>query len=347
MIRIQYRQPTGSFRDKFTPEEIPAALAESGGCLWIDICYVPSQRLEVEQFLRSHFKFHPLSIDDALNEAHLSRVDDWEEYLYLVLHGLHLEVNRSLDPLELDVFLGPNFLVTMHEEPIEALDKVWTACQNGREHRFAHGAAHLLYILLDQVVSDYMPVVDGLDEELDEIEQEIYTPKVRTTVNRIFRLRRTLLRLRRLLGYLRETLSRLARDDFQVIDEKERVYFRDCYDHVVRLFEITEGLRDMANGAMESYMSVTSTRINEVMRTLTVVTLLFMPLSTLVGFFGMNFFADGFQIENPVPAAVWFVLCMFLLLAVPPSMLYWMERRGWLQSHMLERPDDSSAEDQS
>lgn len=344
MIRSRLRTSEGQFREKLSPDEIDAALKDDRSCLWIDICYVESQKQEVEAFLKAHFRFHPLALDDALHESHLSRVDDWKEYAYAVVHGLALEVNRTLDPHEMDLFLGPNYLVTLHEEPIAALDKIWEHCGKNVDSKLGRGPGHLLYLLVDALIADYMPVVDGLDEEIDEIEQEIIDSPRRGTVNRIFRLRRTLLRLRRLLGYLRETLNRLARDDFEVIDEAERIYFRDAYDHVVRLFEITEGLRDMAAGAMESFMSVTSNRTNEVMRTLTVVTVLFMPLGTLVGFFGMNFFGDQFNVRNPIHPAWWFVLCMALLLALPPAMLFWIERKGWLRSTLTEKEETEAEE---
>lgn len=337
MIRTHYYTSTGEFQSDLNPEALDVALKVNGGCLWVDIQYGSGERSDVEAFLKEHFKFHPLALDDALHEAHLSRVDDWNTYLYAVVHGLHLQNGCQIELRELDLFLGSRYLLSLHEQPIAALERVWSFQGKNAETRLARGPDHLLYQVLDSLIADYMPVVDGLDDEIDEIEREIYESPLKSTVNRIFKLRRTLLRLRRLLGYLRETLNRLARDDFSMINEAEKVYFRDAYDHVVRLFDITEGLRDMAGGAMESFMSVTSNRINEVMCTLTVVTVLFMPLGVLAGFFGMNFFGDQFNVGNRIDARIWFGLCLVLMVLTPPAMLYWIERKGWLRSTLTEK----------
>src|SRR5262249_13165656 len=130
----------------------------------------------------------------------------------------------------------------------------------------------------------------------------------------------------------------LARDDYPMIDEKDRVYFRDVYDHLVRLYDIVEGLRDMVGGALDSYLSVSSNRINEIMRTLTVVAVLFLPLNFLVGFFGMNFFGEPFNVSNPFSSTVLFGVCMSLMGLLPVMMLWWMARSGMLASTVRERP---------
>ena len=143
-------------------------------------------------------------IDDALEEAHVSRADDWQQYMYIVLHALALEVNRTLEMLELDNFLGPNYLVTIHSQPIAALEQFWTHCERSGPARQITGSARLFYSLIDRVATDYLTVVDCLEEEIDDLEHEIFSKPRRETVNRIFRLRRTLLRLRRILGTMRE-----------------------------------------------------------------------------------------------------------------------------------------------
>jgi magnesium transporter len=182
-----------------------------------------------------------------------------------------------------------------------------------------------------------MPVVESLDDHIEDVEQDIFNHPSPRLVSRIFRLRRKLLRFRRVLGAMREVANRLARDDYEVIDQRDRIYFRDVYDHLVRLFEIIEGMRDMVVGALDSYLSVSSNRINEVMRTLTIFTVLFMPISFLAGFFGMNFFGDQFAIANPVSANVVFWMCMILMVSIPPAMVWWMAKRGWLQPTIYGR----------
>ena len=126
-------------------------------------------------------------------------------------------------------------------------------------------------------------------------------------------------------------MNRLARDVFTVIKPENRVYFRDIYDHLIRMHELSDGLRDMASGALESHLSVMSYRTNEIMRTLTIVTVLFMPITFITGFFGMNFFAEAYNVPNPFHPVWLFVATMAVLVALPPAMLLWMKRKGWLQ----------------
>jgi magnesium transporter len=343
MIRTQYHPPTGEPRTNLTEEQLAEVLQSGTGCLWIDIAYCDEQRGQIATWLRKHFTFHPLAVDDALEETHVSRADDWQKYMYIVMHALALEVNRTVETQEMDSFLGPNYLLTLHTQPIDAVDQFWTHCQRSGVTQHVSSPAKLFYGLIDRVVAQYMTVADGLEEEIDDLEHEIFAHPRRETVTRIFRLRRTLLKLRRLLGTMRETTNRLARDSFSQIKEGDRIYFRDVYDHLVRLYDIVDGMRDMMSGALDSFVSVSSTRLNEVMRTLTVVTVLFMPLTFVTGFFGMNFFADDFAVKDPFDhPTVLFWICMGIMLLTPPVMLWWMRGKGWLQPtlHDTEEPPE-------
>jgi magnesium transporter len=199
-------------------------------------------------------------------------------------------------------------------------------------------ADRLLYHLFDKITAESMTVVDHLDEEMDELEQEVFNHSQRDQLPRLFRLRRIVLQLRRIFGSQREMMNRLARDTFSIIRPDSRVYFRDIYDHLIRMHELTDGLRDMASGALESHISVTSYRMNEVMKTLTVVTVLFMPITFLTGFFGMNFFGDQFNVDNPVHPRWLFTLIALVMATLPPVMLVWMARRGWLKSQYKPEP---------
>jgi magnesium transporter len=339
MIRSLFRSSDGRLAHDLAPQELRDALADKGGTLWLDVDTAGEAPDRFAGLLGDLFGFHPLAVDDALRESHVPRVDDWKGYLYLVLHAAALAGDLKVSGQELDVFLGPTYLVTIHEGPVGPVDHLWDQCQQGPEHRLGTGAARLLYALADAVAAGYMPVVDGLDEEIDRVEADVFHRPRPQLIRRLFRLRRSLLRLRRTLASLREVMNRLARDDYAVVGHGERVYFRDVYDHLVRLYDIAEGLRDMAAGALDSYLSVTSNRINEVMRTLTAVNVLFLPLSFLAGFFGMNFFGESFNVHNPLPAPVLLWLCLALMVANPFALWWWMSRRGLLRSGVgEERP---------
>jgi magnesium transporter len=310
------------------PDEFATALQDAGGLLWVDFSDEPSQ--VCEPILRQTFGFHPLAVDDAIEEAHVPRVDDWGQYLYLALHAVvfNRQDDEQLDTLELDVFLGHNYLVTYQAHPIATLDRVWTACQRDERH-LQRGVTHLLYKVADELVADYLPAIEGIDEAIDQIEDQVFDDPTPLLLERIFALKRALLHLRRIVAPQREVLNKLARGDYTVIDAEGRIFFRDVYDHLVRLHDITESLRDLVGSALDTYLSVMNNRMNDVMKTLTIITTLFMPISFLAGFFGMNFF------QPIAPLNVWtsrlvFVLTLAAMVLMPASMYMWMRRRAWM-----------------
>ncbi len=328
MIRALYRTEDGRLYTDLKPDEFAAALRDTQGLLWVDISCEASD--VCEPILRETFGFHPLAVDDALEETHVPKVDDWEKYLYLVLHAFVFDqqVDQWLDTLELDVFLGTNYLITYQARSIATVDRVWTTCQRD-ERRLQRGAAHLLYTLADELVADCMPVIEQIDEAIDQIEDQIFEDPASDLLERLFTLKRVLLRLRRIVAPQREVLNKLARGDFYVIGKDQSVFFRDVYDHLVRLYDITESLRDLVGSALDTYLSVVNNRMNDVMKTLTVITTLFMPLSFLSGFFGMNFF------QPTTPLDAWtgkltFALTLTAMISLPVGMYLWMRRRAWM-----------------
>jgi magnesium transporter len=339
MIRCLFRSSEDDTFGDLPPDKLADALAHKDGMVWLDVAPEAGDHAEISRLLRERFAFHPLALDDAFEETHVPRVDDWGEYLYIVLHAAELAADNGLVLLEIDIFLGRNYLVSIHESPAAPLEQLWSRC---RQQPFRIDPGRLLYALTDAVADDYMHVVEGLDDEIDRVEVAVFHRPRGHLVRRIFRTRRTLSQLRRVLSSLREVMNRLARDEFAVLAADERVYFRDVYDHLVRLYDIVEGLRDMAAGALDSYLSVTSNRINEVMRTLTVVNVLFMPLSFLAGFFGMNFFGEAFNVANPFSSVVLFWLCIVLMLVTPPTLLLWMARWGMLRPVGSVEPDEKN-----
>ena len=328
MTRIMVRRRDGVVSADLGPESIPGALADPESLLWVDFVDEPAQICE--RILSDFFHFHPLAIDDALEESHVPKVDDWDSYLYLVLHGVSFDTaaEQQLSTRELDIFLGKNYLVTHHELPIEPLDHVWLSCPND-ERMTGKGAARLLYHLVDGLIGSHMPVVDAIDEEMERIEELILTAPGPEALRQCLRIKRSLLHLRRIVAPQRETLNRLARDEFAVIDASQRVYFRDIYDHLVRLYDISEGLRDLAAGALDTYLSVINNRMNEVMKTFTLITTLFMPISFITGFFGMNFFTASHP-PAPWTGRVAFVVICAVMVLIPSLMFTWLRRRHWV-----------------
>lgn len=329
MIRSIFYQPGKPLQTDLEPDSLLKALRSRRGVLWVDFASEPP---EVCQPILESFGFHPLAIDDALQETHSPKIDDWGAYVYLVLNYMHLNgIEKSqweTEVDELDIFLGSNYVVTHHDYPVPAIDAVLSSIQ--RDQRPLHeGADHLLYKIIDNVVTNYMPIVERIDEEIDEIEDQVFDRPTPRTLEHLFALKRVLLSMRRILLPQREVLNKLARDDYAVIDRKDRIFFRDIYDHLVRLHDLNETMRDLVGGALDTYLSVINNRMNEVMKTLTIITTLFMPLTFVTGFFGMNFFA-----ANP-PYAGWTLPLVFyttlgLIFLTPFIMYLWMRKRTWV-----------------
>jgi magnesium transporter len=329
MLRAMNYSQEGTLRTDLSLMDVAFTLQDLNGLLWVDFQGTPPE--EDEPILRKTFNFHPLAIDDALQETHIPKIDDWGQYLYVVLHAVVFDDKDGevhLDTLELDVFLGKNYIVTHHDQPIEAIDRVWSLVQRDDRH-LKNGVDHLFYRVVDELVASYMPALESLDDEIDRAEMEVFDRPTSETLERIFSLKRAVLHLRRIIGPQREVLNKLARDDYQVVDTRERIYFRDVYDHLVRMQDICESIRDLISSTLDTYLSVINNRMNDIMKTLTIITTLFMPLSFVASFFGMNFFVPEPPLSEWVTRPV-FYLTLILIIVVPWIMYRWMHRRGWM-----------------
>lgn len=328
MIRSIYYLPGQAIQKDLPPETFVELIQNPQGVLWVDFISEPPETCLP---IMEEFGFHPLAIDDALQETHVPRLDDWGEYLYIVLNYMNMEPNgdsweTKVD--ELDVFLGKNYIVTHHDYRISAVDETWVVCD--RDERNLHeGADHILYRIADNLMAGYMPAVEKIDDAIDRIEDQVFDRPSPRTLEQLLALKRVLVAMRRIIIPQREVLNKLARDDYQVIDPKDRVFFRDIYDHLVRLHDLNESLRDLVGSVLDTYLSVINNRMNEVMKTLTIITVLFMPLTFLTGYFGMNFFQPPGNLQewtsNPV-----FYLTLAIIVIMPIGMYLWMRRRTWL-----------------
>jgi magnesium transporter len=328
MIRSLCFVPGEELRTNIPVKELSTILKNPNALLWLDFEAEPDP--SAESILTGIFRFHPLAVDDALKQTHTPKVDDWGTYLYIVLNSMSLNRDRGINTVvnELDVFLGKNFVVTHHDDPIVSITRAWEMLPQDARYT-SHGPDHLLYKIIDDVVAGYWPMVEFIDNEIDMIEDRVFTNPVPGMLEDMFALKRTLVAMRRVIMPQREVLNRLARDDFEVVDEKDRIFFRDIYDHLVRLHDLNESLRDLLSGAMEAYLSVINNRMNEVMKVLTIITTLFMPISFITGFFGMNFFGPVANLSNWTGMAA-FIAMLLVVSGLPISMFIWMHKRKWI-----------------
>jgi len=328
MIRSLYHSPGKPIRKDVPPAEFPKLIRDRRGLLWVDFeNETPESCLPILQ----GFGFHPLAIEDALQQTHAPKLDDWGDYLYIVLNYMNIKENGkswNTDIDELDVFLGQNYIVTHHDLPIPAIEETWSSCDRDPRN-VQDGADHLLYKITDYLVAGYMPAVERIDDAIDQIEDQVFDKPSPRTLERLFALKRVLLAMRRIILPQREVLNKLARDDYRVIDPKDRVFFRDIYDHLVRLHDLNESLRDLVGGVLDTYLSVINNRMNDIMKTLTIITTFFMPITFVTGFFGMNFFEPVANLVGWTDRQV-FSVTVALMLLFPFGMYLWMRRRTWI-----------------
>lgn len=331
-IRCLYRSSQGENHTSWPAEQIGEALSDPGGSLWVEI-HDPggAHAKEVERLFREVFAFHPLSIEDALMDANVPKIDEWENYLYLVFHAIEFDpLTDDVRLHELDAFLGRQYLVTYRTEPLSLVDRVWKLIARDCENRLRRRPDHVLYLLMDAGVTDHLNAIEHLDEAVDAVMDDAMEQPTPETLQKIFHIKRAVARVYRVIVPQREVANRLSRDQYPQVGERDRVYFRDVYDGLVRLHDLTEGIRDLAAGAIDTYLSVSANRTNDIMKTLTIVTVLFLPLNFVVGFFGMNFFGDNIALENRFFGhTVLFLVSCLLMCGSSIGIWIWGKRRHW------------------
>jgi magnesium transporter len=331
VVRAIFRDGAGNMHVDWSSERIPEAVRDQTGTLWVDFeAAKETGTREVGTWLQEVFQFHPLAVEDALQETNVPKVDDWGSYLYIVFRVPQVDAGSDMLELhELDVFLGPNYLVTFHVAPMEVLEAERSNIARDPRDRLRHGSDHLLFRLLERAVDQSLAAIEELDERVDAIQNAVIEHPSPNVIRRIFRIKRSAIQLHKTLAPQREVLNRLARDPYAPIREEHRVYFRDLYDHVVRIHDISESLRDLIAGTLETYLSVISNRTNEIMKTLTLVTVMFLPMSFLAGFFGMNFFGETLAFEAPLPRVLLFVATCAIMAISPCFMWIYAKRKKW------------------
>jgi len=320
---------------KLSIKELSHCLQQPEGVLWVDLDN-PSDA-EEETLLVALFDFHPLAIEDTQrgmeDEGHLPKVEDFADYLFVIFNPVEsagaTEGNRNNHAVEirtsqLSAFLSKSALVTHHYKPLRSITNAAQLCAKNPQ-TLGKGPDFLFHYIIDDIVDNYTPILDALDDAIDDMEEEVFRSPSQRTMVRILRLKKDIMTIRRIAVYQREMLNRLSRGEFALIAHDEMIYYRNVYDHLVRMTDLAESYRDMVSGLLDAYLSVTSNNLNRVMKVLTIISTIFLPLSFITGFFGMNFrFLPGAEWEYGVAAAAVFML------AVGVGMLWLFKRNGWM-----------------
>lgn len=322
MMRSLWFDPAGQLHRDLPIERFTELRDAREGLLWVDLGACPPE--EVVR-VTTAFRFHPLAIEDCLHLGQFPKLDDYGDHLFLVAHGPEaMDETSEFATRELEMFLGRAFLVTHHAEAIPAINALFAACERDSAHHMGRGPAVLAHLILDHMVDGYRPVLEKLDERLEQVEDEVVHSPGRRTQIRISRLKKDLLRVRRVAGPERDVVNRLARDPHPLIPADVRPYFRDVYDHLTRVVEETEIDRDLIAGLRDTYLATISNRTNEVVKTLTIVATALLPVNILAGIYGMNFE------HMPFKDAPWgFYAMLTVMAAVAGVTMFLFKRARW------------------
>jgi magnesium transporter len=300
--------------------DVPALLS-AGARVWIESVDGDG---ELSEFLDKSLGIHPLAIEDILQDRPSPKVDDYGKYLYVVAHA-PLVSDGEIGTCEVDLAWSSQWIVTHCRTPVAAVSAVSEELSRN-PRALERGPVFVAHAILDRMVDAYLPIVDAWDEEVDGIEASVIEDPSRAVLQRIFGLKRALQRLRRVALHQREVLHRLSRGEFELIPESALPFYRDVYDHFLRVADLADGYRDLLSGALDAYLSTVSNRMNEVMKALTIVATLLLPLTFIVGIYGMNF--------DHMPELHWkygYHCVWLVMIAVTSGMLWFFRRRGWIR----------------
>lgn len=297
-----------------------AELLDAAGIRWIDLVRPDEATLRE---LAQRFNLHRLAVEDCLHLDQRPKLEEYPGHQFLVLQSFACPPDqlRQLAMTEMHFLFGADWVITVHAEESEAVHAARRRIEEDAAGTIGRGPDFVVYLVADALVDQNFPVLDAFTEELEELETEVFAQPNRQQLQRAFKLKRDLVQVRRVLSPQRDVVSLLARRVAPMVQERTALYFRDVYDHLVRVYEQLEAARDMLANVMEAYLSVVANRTGEITKQLTIFASIFLPLSFLVGFFGQNF--------EVLSRREFLVLMLTATAALPLAMLYWFRRRGW------------------
>lgn len=295
----------------------------SGAVVWVDLA---NPTPEEGRILTDVFHFHELAVEDVFAETHLPKVESYGAYLYVILHRIDFHApEHCFQTHDVDFFLGPNYVVTVHRGDSRSFEQVRQLCQRN-SMALGEGPAALMHRIVDAMVDNYVPEIDELTERLDAIERDVFERSNPQLARTILDFKRDVSSLRRVVQPQRDVLSRLARREFPFIDEQTSFRFRDVYDHLVRLVDESMSFADRITSLLDAYLSQVSNNLNQIMKILTVIATIFMPLTFVTGLYGMNVELPHFGLGG----TEMFWLLMGLMTGITAGMLVYFRQRRWI-----------------
>jgi magnesium transporter len=297
--------------------------ADSEDRLWVDI-QEPEKEV-IEPLLETRFGFHELAAEDTLSPNTLPKYDSFPNYDFFIFRTVDVNVSQHVsETYKIAAFLGRNFLFTVHRRPLDAANGVWNRLPG--DHRvIARGPDFLLYTIVDNMVDAYFPLLEQIEDCVDELQDRIFEGADEGHLDELLHLKRDVNVLRRHALPQRELLNQISRGDVKFVQTEHRIYFRDVYDHMFRISETIDVDRDQMTGTMEAYLSVVANRTNEIMKVLTIFSAIMLPLTLIAGIYGMNF--------EHMPELHWlhgypFALSLMSGIAILMGIYFWW--KGWI-----------------
>ncbi|MBI4387445.1 MAG: magnesium/cobalt transporter CorA [Candidatus Omnitrophica bacterium] len=302
-------------------QDLAKAVWDKDAFVWVDL----EEPTEFEsETLIEIFNFHPLAVEDCINDLSQPKVDDYEEYLFLVVHAINMKSREEVSTVELDIFLNKNYVVTVHKQAIRSVEQVCETVSKKGSSYFGNGIEMLVHALLDRLVDNFMPVLNQFEEKIDAIENEIFQESSPAFLDRILRVQKDIWYLRRIVGPQRDTINHLSRNASAFIRQKNLIYFRDVYDHLFQIYQSVESSHEILNGILQVYFSHASAKLNEVIKTLTVIATIGLPPLVIASIYGMNF--------KHMPELFWehgYFFSLGLMSLSSVIVLTWMKWKKW------------------
>ncbi len=299
-----------------------------GKLTWI---YIEKPTTREVDYLAKEFNFHPLNLDDILSRVQRPKIDEAEDHLFMVLHfPIFNKENKVTKPGEVDIFISEKYVITIHcTGDLKPLSKIFNECQLDERFRNEYmnrSSGYLLYHILDRLVNYCFPILDKLTENIDKVEDLIYSRTVPETVREISLIRRDLISFRRIVRPQITVVETLEQEEYPFLKEDQDIYFGDIADHIRKIWDALEDCREVVDGLYDTSNWLTSHRIQEIMRILTIVTAILAPGTLIASIFGMNINLPGETQINLIP----FSILLFVMLAIAILMLIFFRRRNWI-----------------
>ncbi len=325
---IVYRDGADAIEEGFSADDLPDLLADDDNLVWVDIFANEHDHHEnAGRVLSDVFHFHHLTIEDCRETRNQPKVEAYKNYMFFILHGVKSETNSTnFVTKELDGYLGRNFIVTYRHEEFRSINNVRQLIRSNSFH-CQRGAAYLLHQMFDHLVDLYMPVVDDFDNNINALEDRVFLMRKSNTdmLEEIMDIRRAVARLKRISTRQLDVLYRISHGEFGQIPEQVLPFFRDVHDHLQRIADLAENYRDLVSGLFDIHFSVIANKTNDVMKVMTLISTIMLPLSLIAGIYGMNF--DNMP---ETKTAYGYFITLGVMGIVALALVYYFWKKGWI-----------------